>query len=137
MGWIYKNKEYTPPTEELDPKKIHGFVYEIENLDTGMKYIGKKSFFRTKYFQKNKKRKRKLVESNWQEYYGSSERLLEDIASDSTDQFQRTILRLCKTKSECSYFEAKYQFERGVLESDEYYNAWIMVKVRRSHLTKL
>ena len=50
------------------------------------------------------------------------------------ENFQRKILHLCKTKGECSYLEAKEQFNRSVLESDEYYNTWIMVRVRKSHI---
>jgi hypothetical protein len=134
MTWIYRGKEYTP--KDLDPKKLYGFVYEITNLNNGKKYIGKKSFWARKTYQKNLKRKKKIVESNWKDYYGSSELLLEDILSEGRDNFERIILKLCKTKSECSYFEAKYQFDRKVLESDKYYNRWIMVKVRKSHLAK-
>jgi hypothetical protein len=135
MTWTYNGKEYNP--KDLDPKKLYGFVYEIHNLDNNKRYIGKKFFWVRKTFQKNLKRRKKLVESDWKNYYGSSDLLLEDILDIGTDRFERTILRLCKTKSECSYFEAKYQFERGVLESNDYYNAWIMVKVRKSHLTRL
>ncbi len=135
MTWTYNGKEYNP--KDLDPKKLYGFVYEIHNLDNNKRYIGKKFFWVRKTFQKNLKRRKKLVESDWKNYYGSSDLLLEDVLDIGTDRFERTILRLCKTKSECSYFEAKYQFERGVLESNDYYNAWIMVKVRKSHLTRL
>jgi hypothetical protein len=135
MAWIYKNKEYDP--KDLDPKVIYGFVYEIINLDNNRKYIGKKFFWATKTYQKNLKRKKRKVESDWRDYYGSSDMLLEDLADIGKERFDRKILKLCKTKSECAYFEAKYQFENKVLESEEYYNSWIMVKVRKAHLTKL
>ena len=114
-----------------------GFIYEIKNIQTGKKYIGKKFFWSVKSYQKNKKRKKKKVESDWRDYYGSSELLLEDLNKIGVEQFDRKILRLCKTKSECAYFEAKYQFDYKVLESDEYYNSWIMVKVRKAHLNRL
>ena len=39
MTWIYNGKDYEP--NDLDPKKVHGFVYEITNLENGKKYIGK------------------------------------------------------------------------------------------------
>lgn len=135
MAWIYKNKEYDP--KNLDPKVIYGFVYEITNLDNRRKYIGKKFFWATKTYQKNLKRKKRKVESDWRDYYGSSDMLLEDLVDIGKERFDRRILKLCKTKSECAYFEAKYQFENKVLESEEYYNSWIMVKVRKAHLTKL
>jgi len=132
---MYRNKVYVP--KNLDPKLLYGFVYEITNKDNGKKYIGKKFFWSIKSYQKNKKRKKKKVESDWRDYYGSSELLLEDLNKIGVEQFDRKILRLCKTKSECAYFEAKYQFDYKVLESDEYYNSWIMVKVRKSHLNRL
>ena len=135
MTWIYGGQPYMP--EDLDPKVLYGFVYEIKNTETGKKYIGKKFFWASKTYQRNLRRRRRKVESDWKDYYGSSELLLEDIRSLGTSKFRRTILRLCKTKAECAYFEAKYQFEKNVLISDDYYNAWIMVKVRRNHLRGL
>jgi hypothetical protein len=135
MEWQYEGDDYIPET--IDPKVHYGFVYEITNLANGKKYIGKKLFWSTKYFQKNLKRKRKKVESDWRSYYGSSELLTEDVKHLGNERFSRTILRLCATRSECSYFEAKYQFDRNVLTDQNYYNRWIMVKVRRAHLTKI
>lgn len=135
MTWIYNGYPYIP--EDLDPKVLYGFVYEIQNTETEKKYIGKKFFWASKTYQRNLRRRRRKVESDWKNYYGSSELLLEDIQSLGTSKFRRTILRLCKSKAECAYFEAKYQFEKDVLLSDDYYNAWIMVKVRRNHLRGL
>lgn len=135
MTWLYEGKEYEP--EELDPKKTYGFVYLIENLETGKKYIGKKLLFASKTRQVNKKKKRYKAESDWKTYYGSSESLLEDVAKFGKARFSRTILHLCATKAECSYHEAREQFERGVLLSDEYYNLWISVRVRKAHLKGL
>ena len=136
--WIYEGEPYDP--EELDPKELYGFVYEIEDLDNGMKYIGKKLFWRSKVLPVTKTRKRKKrlkVESDWRDYYGSSEVLTEEVQTRGKDRFKRTILRLCKTKAECTYFEAKYQFERDVLLRDDYYNGWISARVRKSHLRGL
>jgi hypothetical protein len=50
------------------------------------------------------------------------------------ENFTRTILHLCKSKGECSYLEAKEQFINGVIESADYYNTWIMVRVRDTHI---
>jgi YHS domain-containing protein len=135
MTWLYEGKPYEP--EELDPKKIYGFVYLIENLETGKKYIGKKLLFASKTRQVNKKKKRYKAESDWKTYYGSSESLLEDVKTFGKDKFRRTILHLCASKAECSYLEAKEQFEREVLLSDNYYNSWISVRVRQAHLKGL
>lgn len=135
MTWVYENTEYQPT--EMDHKKIYGFVYIIENTKTGKKYVGKKFFFASKTRQVNKKKKRYKAESDWQTYYGSSESLLADVALHGKESFSRTILHLCATKAECGYLEAREQFERNVLLSDNYYNSWISVRVRQAHLKGL
>lgn len=136
MTWLYNGSPYEPP-EEMDPKKIYGFVYVIENLDTGRMYIGKKLFWMAKTRQVNKKKKRYKAESDWRNYYGSSESLLTDIEKLGKDRFNRTILHLCKSKGECSYLEAKEQFDRNVLLTDSYYNTWISVTCRSNHVPGL
>jgi hypothetical protein len=129
MSWIYENTPYTTPDATL-----HGFVYLIENTLTGKKYLGKKSFWMTKYKTVKKKRKKIKAPSDWQTYYGSNKTLMEDVQTHGPEHFTRTILRLCTSKAECSYFEAKYQFTYGVLESPDWYNEWIMVRVRKSNV---
>jgi hypothetical protein len=133
--WLLKDTLYLP--EELNHKEVYGFVYLIENLTNGRKYIGKKFFWSSKIKQVNKKKKRYKVESDWKDYYGSSAELGTEITNIGKESFKRTILHLCKTKAECAYLELKEQIERNVLLSDEYYNAWIQVKVRKSHLKHL
>ena len=64
----------------------------------------------------------------------SNEELQKDVTLYGEDKFKREILHLCKSKGECSYLEAKEQFAHKVMESDEYYNSWIMVRVRKSHI---
>jgi len=110
-----------------------GFVYLIVNMSSGKKYIGKKllKFRRTK--QIKGKKKKTTIESDWKDYYSSSIELIEDVNKIGKHNFKREILRLCKTKNECNYWEAKLQFEYDVLlKPDEWYNGWIMVRVRRS-----
>jgi len=117
-----------------------GFVYLITNNNTGKKYIGKKLLKSSrKKSVKGKKRKIRVVsESDWKTYYGSSNNLLDDLNVSGYTNVTREILRLCKSKGECSYFEAKYQFEYDVLlKPQEFYNSWIMVKSRRDHLKVL
>ena len=46
-----------------------------------------------------------------------------------TDFFHREILHLCKTKGECAYMEAKEQFDREVLLTEDYYNGIISCKI--------
>lgn len=114
-----------------------GFVYIITNLRTNKRYIGKKLFHFSKTKQVKGKKKKYKTESDWIDYYGSNEELNHHVNIFGKDQFKREILRLCTSKGEMSYFEAKYQFEHGVLESEEWYNTWIMCKVHKKHLTFL
>lgn len=131
--WLYDDK----PVDEPELENYIGFVYVIENKTDDRMYIGKKllKFKRTK---KIKGRNKKVsVDSDWKKYWGSNKNLQEDVLELGEDKFQRKILRLCKSKGEMNYYEAKYQFELGVLESDQYYNEWIMVKVHRTHIKKV
>jgi hypothetical protein len=142
MTWFYKQQ----PITEL-PDDCVGFVYMITNNLTGRKYIGKKlaKFSKTTYKtvkQKNgikkKKRIRSKIDSDWQQYYGSSAELSADIEKLGTDNFTREILFYCASKSECSYIEAREQFSRQVLESADYYNGHIQVRVHgRQILNKI
>lgn len=138
MTWLYQNK----PIEEL-PEDCVGFVYLITNLENNRKYIGKKlaKFARTAYKTikkkdgtKKKKKVRSKVDSDWLEYFGSSIELNKDVETLGKDKFTREILFFCKSKAECSYIEAREQFARKVLESTEYYNNNIMVRIHGSHI---
>jgi hypothetical protein len=115
----------------------------ITNNLTGRKYIGKKlaKFSKTTYKtvkQKNgtkkKKKIRSKIDSDWREYYGSSPELTADVIKLGTENFTREILYYCNSKSECSYIEAREQFSRRVLESTDYYNGHIQVRVHGSHI---
>jgi hypothetical protein len=136
--WTYNNSI----VEEL-PEDCVGFVYLITNQFTQRKYVGKKlaKFSKTSYKvvkQKNGTKKRKKIrskiDSDWLEYYGSSIELNTDVESLGKDNFLREILFFCKSKAECSYREAQEQFARKVLESDDYYNGQISVRVHGSHI---
>ncbi len=136
--WIYNNEQIN----EL-PEDCVGFVYLITNLASNRKYIGKKlaKFSRTKSKTvtlkngtKKKKKIRSKVDSDWREYYGSSNELNKDVELLGEDNFRREILFFCKSKAECSYIEAREQFTRRVLETEEYYNNNIMIRVHGSHI---
>jgi len=130
LNWQYDGKDFT---EDLIGNN-YGFVYQIINLTNGRKYIGKKFFYSAKTKQVKGKKKRYKTPSDWQTYYGSSAELVQDVLSLGNENFTREILHLCQSKGECGYLEAKEQFIRGVMESDDYYNSWIMVRVRKSHI---
>ena len=126
-NWTYHGEPF------VEPGEYYGFVYCITNLLSGKRYIGKKFFWSIKRKQVNKVRKRYKVESDWREYWSSSEDLKEDVRTIGPEYFKREILHLCKNKGTTNYLEAKEQFVREVLESKDWYNSWIQVKVHRSH----
>ena len=131
MTWTYNNE----PLTEI-PDGYEAFVYVITNTITGRKYVGKKLFKFTRTSKKKGKRVKKQVDSDWIDYYGSNKELLSHVDLFGKEKFKREILYLCKSKGEASYMEAKEQFNRDALISEEYYNQWIMLRVRKSHLKK-
>ena len=140
MSWYYADE-----IVEILPEDCVGFVYLITNTISGRMYIGKKlaKFSKTTYKTvklkngtKKKKKIRGKIDSDWREYYGSSPELSKDIAQLGVENFRREILFYCKSKAECSYIEAREQFSRRVLESNDYYNGHIQVRVHGSHILK-
>lgn len=136
--WTYQNEI----VEEL-PEDCVGFVYNITNLISGRQYIGKKlsKFSKTSYktvtLKNGTKKKKKIkskIDSDWMTYYGSSIELNKDVESLGKDSFKREILYYCNSKALCSYIEAREQFTRKVLETDDYYNGQISVRVHGSHI---
>ena len=138
MTWLFENA----PVEVL-PEDCVGYVYLITNLVTGRKYIGKKlaKFSKTTYKvvklkngNKKKKKIRSKIDSDWLTYYGSNDELNKDLATLGPENFRREILYYCNSKAQCSYIEAREQFRHQVLESDDYYNGQISVRVHGSHI---
>ena len=132
-SWSYQGRSFT---SEMIQDNV-GFVYEITNLVNNKKYIGKKWFWSTRKLPplKGKTRKRTVQkESDWQVYYGSSDEVKSLVESQGCNSFKREILRLCKTKGECTYYEAKLQFDFDVLLRDDYYNEFIGCKIHSKHL---
>lgn len=138
MTWFYQGTQ----VDEL-PDDCVGFVYMITNNTTGRKYIGKKlaKFAKTTYKvvklkngNKKKKKIRSKVDSDWRDYYGSNDQLNKDVETLGTEHFKREILFYCTSKAQCSYIEAREQFTHRVLESADYYNGHIQVRVHGSHI---
>ena len=132
--WYYNNEPY-----ETAPEEYQGFVYKITELTTGKKYIGKKFFWAPKTLPVTKTRKRRVktkVESDWKSYYGSSKEVQERVKVNGEDNYKREILRLCKTKGDCSYWELYEQMVNHVLLSEDFYNEFVGAKIHSKHVTK-
>lgn len=130
MTWLLNGAVFEEPSEN-----DYGFVYKITNNIDSKVYIGKKLFWFKKTKTLKGKKKRYLAPSDWKTYFGSSKAVQEDVKRLGEDMFTREIIRLCKNKGECSYYEAKFQFEHNVLyEPERYYNDWIICRVHRKHI---
>jgi hypothetical protein len=132
MSWIYKGRVF----EDRDiPENGIGFIYQMSVILDGKSYtyIGKKNFFsntKTKLAKKaistdKRLKKYKVVtKSAYQNYYSSND-VLKKAHKDGM-LIQRTILKICFSKTELTYQEVKHQFELGVLENDMYLNGNIL-----------
>lgn len=129
MDWTYLGELFSEPSDNHI-----GFVYIITNLISNRRYIGKKLF----KFKKTKiikgKKKRSLVESDWRDYWSSSDTLKEDVEKYGKNNFSREILHLCTTKTNLNYMELREQIDRRVLESDDWYNSFVGTRITRRHL---
>lgn len=135
-SWIHGDK----PLESIDIQDYVGMVYLIVNKMNDKKYIGKKFFWSTRKLPplKGKTRKRtKVVETDWKKYWGSSNQLQEDIKTHGTENFERYVLRLCETKTECAYIECYYQMLTHSLIREDFYNDFAGGKITGRHLTYL
>ena len=134
MSWYHNNKKINTLPEDCE-----AFVYLITNKTNDMKYVGKKlaKFKTTKPPLKGKKNKRRgYKESDWREYWGSSDHLKADVEKLGEDKFTREILHFCPSRGVASYLEAQEQFDRKVLLTDEYYNGIINVRIGGSKILK-
>lgn len=129
--WYFHNtaQEFTPE----DAEGYFGFVYLITHSSTGRRYIGKKFFTKSKTKQVKGKKKKIRVQSDWLDYYGSNAELAEEVKGKE-DEYVREILHLCKTRSECAYWETWEIFSRHALINPSYYNQWVSCKIRKANL---
>lgn len=131
--WLFDGHK----VDTIDINNHTAFVYKITNLLDGRFYIGKKQtrFIKTK--QKNGKKKRVFVESDWRKYWGSSEDLNADVILHGEQNFKREILYFCHSKSMASYLEIREQVDLRVLENpDLTYNRIINARVSFNHIKK-
>ena len=136
MGqWIYDGKFLEGSEDFLGQYKA--FVYVITNLQSGKCYYGKKRlhFISHKKRQRRKNRIKVVRASDWLQYWGSSDHLQADIDRYGQDNFQREIVRFCRTLSESNYYELKYQMEHDVLlHPDKYYNEYVGGRISRRQM---
>jgi hypothetical protein len=128
MTWLHNGEPY------VDSGEYYGFVYKITNITNGKKYIGRKYFTAAGYRQVKGKRKKVRKASDWETYYGSNETLKTEVRELGEHNFVREILYLCKSRSECSYFETREIFAQDALLKEEFYNSWVTAKIHKAHL---
>ena len=116
--------------ESFNINEYEGYIYITTILDTGRKYIGKKNFFHNTNVKLGKKelanlptargkkpsKKKVTKESDWKTYYGSAQEIKDSVKQYSKERITRTLIRLCKSKKELTYYECKYLFDYNVLE---------------------
>ena len=132
MTWTYNNESVT---DEVIGD-AYGFVYIIENLIDGRRYIGRKYLTKAAYKTVKGKRKKIRKASDWETYWGSNKFLIEDVKNHGEDNFTRTIVRFCRNRSECSYWETHYIFALGALLSDAFYNEWVTCKISKKNIKR-
>ena len=116
--------------ESFNINEYEGYIYITTILDTGRKYIGKKNFFHNTNVKLGKKelanlptargkkptKKKVTKESDWKTYYGSAQEIKDSVKQYPKERITRTLIRLCKSKKELTYYECKYLFDYNVLE---------------------
>jgi hypothetical protein len=134
--WTYNGV----PFESEDINEYYGFIYRITNTVNGYDYVGRKYFKTIKKrppLKGKKNKRRETVETDWKDYWGSSARLVEDMARLGKDKFTREIIHLCKSRGETNYMEAYYQFKEGVLLKENNYNGIIQIKLGKGSVKDL
>ena len=120
--------------EDFEENPPLGFVYRIENKETGKFYIGQKKIIKVEKRPplKGKVRKRKIIkQSDWRTYSGSSNDLKNDIKELGEDKFKFEIIRFCDTKWEINYWELYYQMQNHVLFRPDSYNGIVNVRLSK------
>lgn len=118
--------------ENLCKDEHYAFVYLITNKVNGKKYIGKKQLWskiRRKPLKGKKRCRIDHVKSDYETYYGSSNKLKDDIEKYGKENFTREVLEICGSKWEVAYAELYHQMKENVIFRDDYYNEIINVRL--------
>ena len=119
----------------INIEDYQGFVYIITNLKTSQYYIGKKNFWRiakSKPLKGKKNKRHKKIETDWKDYYGSCNNLLNDIELIGKENFKREIVLLCDSKFTLAYSEIEMQINRRVLFDNMSYNQIINCRLMKN-----
>ena len=125
--WTYYRKSYDIYLTEcrFNLSEYVGFVYQINEISTGMKYIGIK-----KLWKKKRNKRREKVQSDWRTYNSSCEKLVKKMEDNPAD-FEKVIIRLCSSVSEMKAYEAYIQLEHYFCGMwDQLYNEMVHLRVR-------
>lgn len=131
MNVTYVEDLINDPNFNIDD--YYGYVYMTTNLEKGRRYIGKKAFHHTQNKKLSKKEiaalptqrgrvpsKKKIIkESDWKTYYGSADETKQWAKTTPKDKLVRTVICLCKSSKELTYYETKYLFQYDVLADDK------------------
>ena len=132
--WSYQGQDFE---NSMIPEGAEGFVYEMQAIIDGklVRYIGKKNFYSVTKKRFGKKALSSMQDKRAKKYtmqkkltyldYYSSNVVLKD-AHKAGIEIRRYMLKICLSKMELTYYETKFQFVRGVLESDEFLNGNIL-----------
>ena len=132
--WSYQGQDFE---SSMIPEGAEGFVYEMQAIIDGklVRYIGKKNFYSVTKKRFDKKALSSMQDKRAKKYtmqkkltyldYYSSNAVLKD-AHKAGIEIRRYMLKICFSKMELTYYETKFQFVRGVLESDEFLNGNIL-----------
>ena len=130
-----------PLHDEDIPTNAIAFLYMITHIKTGRWYIGRKSMFRkvTKNIKSKSgtvKKKRSQVESDWKDYWSSSDYLKEFVSEEGKDKFKREILIFVETPSATIYGEEALLYMTGSMFDPLCFNGHIRTKIMRSWFEK-
>ena len=139
--WKENKRKITLKPNKAELDRLNRYLDNYNCFKKGGKFPNplKAKEYKTKYelFKKHLKKTKagkkktitKRVETDWRNYWSSSEgKLKDDIEKYGKENFERIIIGYFRTRFEVKYYEAQQQFERDVLFSSNYYNKIIEIK---------
>jgi hypothetical protein len=147
---MWKYKEDLISDINQIPEGAFGFVYEVQHLPSGKRYVGRKQLISvtTKALGKKElaeltdkrasKKKKVQKESDWKTYYGSQSEIKQLIKDGKEKEFERRILQFAFSPKHLTYLETKYLFSLEVLENPNvFYNDNILGKFFRKDIPQI